>query len=100
MQGGTISSGRLRTFAVAGWYWISWISSFSNTTSPAVTARLRPTSNADSSLMDTRPSSTSSIRWRMPVCKLSPWVSSASCSASGLVAAKLAGLMASIIWRV
>ena len=100
MQGGTINSGRLRTCAVAGAYWISWISSFSYTTLPGVTARLRPTSNADSSVMDTRPCSTSSIRCRMPACRLSPLVASASCSASGLVAAKLAGLMASISWRV
>ena len=53
MQGGTISSGRSCTVSVAGRYWINCINSFSNTTAPGVIARLCPTSNARSSVIDT-----------------------------------------------
>ena len=46
IQGGMISSGRRATCLVEGAYWISWISSFWNTTLPGVVATLRPSSNA------------------------------------------------------
>ena len=55
MHGGTIRSGRFATRDVVASYWISSIRSFRNTTLPGVTARLRPTSNADSSLIVMRP---------------------------------------------
>ena len=95
MHGGTISSGRSCTFAVVGAYWISWIRSFSNTTLPGVVATLRPTSNAVSSVIDTRPRAKSCTNRRMPSTRLAPPLSSAVCSASGLVARQLAGLSAS-----
>src|SRR3989441_9611494 len=85
MQGGTITSGRAATWAVVGAYWISWISSFSYTTCPGVTARLRPTSKAWSSVWLMRPFCTSPIRFARPRVRLSPRLSSACCIASGLV---------------
>ena len=99
MQGGNITSGRLKTVGVTGLYWMSWISSFSKITAPSVTARFLPTSNIDSSVVEMRPLWTSSRSKRIPWARLSPPVSSASLSASGLVAAKFAGLIASENWR-
>ena len=66
MHGGTISSGRSCTSTVLGAYWISWISSFSNTTLPGVVARLRPTSKAVSSVVEMRPFAKSCKKRRMP----------------------------------
>ncbi len=94
-----MTSGRSWTVGVAGAYWMSCISSFSYTTAPGVVARLRPTSKTFSSVVETRPLCASSIRFSTPFVKLSPRVSRASLIASGLVATKLAGLSASIIWR-
>ena len=75
---------------------MSWISSFWNTTVPGVVPTLRPTSNADSSVIAIRPLARSSVNRRMPSSRLAPPVSIASCSASGLVASVLAGLSASM----
>ena len=99
MHGGTITSGAARTRGVAGAYWMSWMMSFSNTTAPGVTARLRPTPNTDSSVCEMRPFSTSPIRLRMPRASVSPFESSACLRTSGLVAAKFAGLVMSMNWR-
>ncbi len=95
-HGGMITSGRSRTFAVVGVYWISWINWFWKTTLPGVIARLPPTSNAASSVIETRPLARSSVYSRNPSTRLAPPVSRASCSASGLVASAFAGLSASI----
>ena len=77
MQGGTITNGRFATLSVSGEYWISCMTSFSKTTAPGVMARLRPTSKADSSVIEMRPFSRSPIRFLMPCVMLSPCVSSA-----------------------
>jgi hypothetical protein len=95
MQGGTMTSGRLCTLGVVGAYWISCISSFSNTTLPGVVARLRPTSNAWSSDIEMRPRARSAMNSRAPSTRLAPPLSSAVCSASGLVARQWPGLIAS-----
>src|ERR1051326_3632984 len=42
MHGGTITKGRLATSAVLGAYWMSWTSSFSNTTLPGLHRRVAP----------------------------------------------------------
>jgi len=86
-----MTSGIARTRGVDGAYWISWKISFSNTTLPGVTARLRPTSNEPSSVCESRPLSTSPIRLRIPRASVSPLVASAAFSTSGLLAAKFAG---------
>ena len=54
-----------------------------NTTLPGVVATLRPTSNAVSSVIDTRPRAKSCTNRRMPSTRLAPPLSSAVCSASG-----------------
>ena len=95
MHGGIITSGRAATCAVDAWYWMSWISSFSNTTAPGVTPMLRPTSKPVSSLWLMRFFCTSPSRLARPRVRLSPWVAIAWLSAAGLVAAKFAGLSAS-----
>ena len=95
MQGGTITSGRLRTRAVVGAYWMSSISSLRYTTLPGVTARLRPTSKARSSLIEMRPRCASAARFARPCARLAPSVDSARFSTSGLVATKLVGASAS-----
>jgi hypothetical protein len=98
MQGGIISSGTSCTAGVAGVYWISWNSSFSNTTVPGVMPTLRPTSKADSSDCEMRPFCMSASMFCKPLVRLSPLVSmSFFCWASGFVARKLAGDMASTI---
>ncbi len=99
MHGGTITSGRAATLSVSGAYWINWKSSFSKTTAPFDTATLRPTSNASSSVIEMRPRFRSSRRFAKPMRMLSPCVSTAVFIASGLVAAKLAGLIESMNWR-
>ena len=99
MHGGTIDQRPLVHLGVVGVYWMSWISSFSNTTDPGVTARLRPTSKADSSVVVIRPLAKSSKNRFMPSVTLAPPVSIASAMASGLVTKKLAGLIASTNWR-
>ncbi|SAL84056.1 hypothetical protein AWB67_06580 [Caballeronia terrestris] len=99
MHGGTITSGRSATCSVSGAYWINWNSSFSNTTDPFDTATFLPTSNAFSSVMEMRPRFKSSSRFAKPVRTLSPCVSMAVFIASGLVAAKFAGLIESMNWR-
>ena len=99
MQGGTISNGRSYTLGVVGVYWTSWISSFSKTTLPGVVATLRPTSNAESSVIEMRPRARSCVNKRMPSIRLAPPESIAICIASGLVARQLAGLAASTTWR-
>ncbi len=85
MHGGTIRSGRSKTLAVSGVYWMSWIRSFSNTTAPSEAAMFSPTRKADSSVIEIWPFSTSAARFLMPSCRLSPPVESAIFSASGLV---------------
>ena len=95
MQGGTITSGRRCTRAVVGAYWMSSISSLRKTTLPGVTARLRPTSNARSSLIVMRPRCASATRLASPCTRLAPSVDSARFSTSGLVAMKLVGASAS-----
>ncbi|MCY1309697.1 hypothetical protein D9M70_598180 [compost metagenome] len=99
-HGGTISSGLAATWLVSGVYWISCMSSHSNTTDPCETATLRPISNADSSVMAMRPCCMSAIRFAKPARRLSPPDSRAIRAASGLVAAKFAGLIMSTNWRV
>ena len=101
MHGGTSSSGRVRTAVApsAGSYWMSCITSFSNTTAPGETAMLRPSSKADSSVVEMRPRATSSTICFRPRFSVSPPDSTAMRIASGLVAAKFAGLIASTIWR-
>ena len=42
-----MSRGRSNTSSVLGLYWMSWMSSFWNTTLPGVIARFLPTSKAD-----------------------------------------------------
>ncbi len=84
---------------MVGVYWISWISSFWNTTEPGVVQTLRPTSNAVLSVIEIRPDARSSVNSRMPSIRLAPPVSIASCNASGLVASEFAGLSASSTWR-
>ncbi len=100
MHGGTISSGRSYTFFVSGAYWRSCITSFSNTTAPGVVARFLPSSKAVSSASAMRPLPTSAKRFRRPRARLSPPVAAASFKASGLVAAKFAGEIASRYRRV
>ncbi len=95
MQGGTITSGRRCTRAVVGAYWMSSIRSLRKTTLPGVTARLRPTANARSSLIVMRPRRASSARLATPRMRLAPSVDSARFNASGLVAMKLVGASAS-----
>ena len=85
MHGGIITSGRAKTSAVRGAYWITWISSFSKITAPSVTAMFRPTSNALSSVIEMRPLARSLKNSAIPSARLAPPVSSASCIASGLV---------------
>jgi len=92
MHGGIITNGRARTVGVDGAYWTIWMRAFSNTTEPGVAATLRPTSNADSSVCVMRPFSTSPMRLRSPIASVSPLVSRARLTTSGLVAAKFAGL--------
>jgi hypothetical protein len=99
MQGGTMTSGRLWTFAVEGAYCTSCINSFSNTTLPGLVATLRPTSKAASSDIEMRPFARSARKRHAPSMRLVPPVSSAACIASGLVARQLAGFVASITWR-
>ena len=81
-----MSRGRLNTVGVVGAYWISSINSFLKTTLPGVVARLRPTSNAVSSVMAIRPRCASAIRFDAPWTIEAPPESSASRKASGLVA--------------
>ena len=95
MHGGTNNIGSACTLAVSGLYSISWNSSFSNTTAPSLVATLRPTSKPLSSVCDMWPCSMSFHSSCMPWVMLSPLVSMALASASGLVARKLAGLAAS-----
>ena len=83
---------------MVGVYWMSWIRSFWKTTVPGVVPTLRPTSNADSSVIAMRPRARSSVNSRRPSSRLAPPVSIASWSASGLVASVFAGLRASITW--
>ena len=66
MHGGTMTSGRLCTVGVVASYWMSSISALRNTTLPGVTARLRPTANARSSVIVIRPRRASSARLRSP----------------------------------
>ena len=98
MQGGTITKGRARTVGVVGVYWMSCITSFSYTTAPGVTAMLRPTAKADSSVCEMRPFSTSPIRFRSPCASAWPSDPSAAFTTSGLVAAKFAGHIMSTNW--
>ena len=100
MHGGTMTSGRLCTVGVVASYWMSSISALRNTTLPGVTARLRPTANARSSVIVIRPRRVSSTRLRSPFTRLSPSVATAFASTSGLVAGKFVGAMASTYWRV
>jgi hypothetical protein len=60
---------------------------------------LRPTSNADSSLIVMRPLPTSPTKLRKPSTMLAPSVSTARSSTSGLVAGKFVGAIASTNWR-
>ncbi len=99
MQGGTITRGVFSTAAVCGVYWISWINSFSKTTEPGGTARLPPTSNADSSTRVIRPFCISSIRFFIPDERLAERVLIAARITSGFVAGKFDGLIASINCR-
>ena len=101
MHGGTITSGRaVHLAACAGVYWISWISSFSNTTAPGVTATLRPTSKAVSSVWLMRPLLHVAQQVREAAGQaLAARLRCACASACGLVAAKFAGHIASIHCR-
>ena len=65
---------------------------------PGVVPTLRPTSNADSSVIAMRPLARSWVNSRRPSTRLAPPDSRASCIASGLVARVFAGLSASITW--
>ena len=101
MHGGTITSGRLHTVGVVASYWMSSMSSLRNTTLPGVTAMLRPTSNARSSVIVMRPVRASSARLRRPCTRLAPSVAHARAArTSGLVAGKLVGAIASRYCRV
>ena len=73
---------------------------FAKITWPGVTARLRPTSKASSSVIEMRPLPRSATRLRMPAVMLAPCVCSAVLMNSGLVATKFEGAMASMNWRV
>ena len=95
MHGGTISSGRLATFAVVASYCRSSISALRKTTLPGVTARLRPSANADSSLIVIRPLPMSPAKLLSPATTLAPSVSNARFSTSGFVAGKFVGAIAS-----
>ena len=75
MHGGIITTGRLCTVGVDGAYWISSISSLRKTTSPGVTARSRPTTNASASLIEMRPRAASATRFAKPRARLAPSVS-------------------------
>jgi hypothetical protein len=103
IQGGTISSGRLRTVAVEGAYCRSCMRSFWKITLPGVVARLRPTANIDASdwriLRSPPPASMSSASMRMPRTRLSALLSSVSRSSSGLVSTKFDGDNALAICR-
>ena len=104
IQGGMISSGRLYTFFVLGWYWISCISSFWNTTLPGVVAMFLPILNALASVMLIcswpSPRSMSASRLFRPRSRFSPPEASVSRTTSGLVSAKFEGDSASMYWRV
>ncbi len=95
IHGGTISSGRSCTVSVEGEYWMSWRSSFWNTTLPGAVATLRPTSNACTSvcemLMMAPEPSMSCTRLAMPCTRFLPLEDSVSRSTSGLVKGKLEG---------
>ncbi len=97
MQGGTSSSGRSYTVLVSGLYWMSWNSSFSNTTAPSVVATFPPTLNALSSVCEMRPLPMSASISAMPLARLSPLDSTSFFCASGLVTRKLDGDMASMV---
>ena len=80
----------------AGAYWMSWISSFSYTTWPGVTARLRPTSKAVSSVWLMRPLRHVGEQVGEPAREaLAARLHAPGAGPSGLVAAKFAGLIAS-----
>ena len=68
-------------------------------TLPGVVATLRPTSNAWSSVIETRPCARSAMNSFMPSIRLAPPDSTASFIASGFVASEFAGLSASTTWR-
>ena len=95
IQGGTISSGVACTLSVLGAYWISWMSSFWNTTLPGEVAMLRPTSKASTSvwlMLRTSPDfSRSCMRLAMPCTRLRPLEASVSRSTTGLVMGKFEG---------
>ncbi len=104
IQGGTTSSGRRRTFGVAGSYCSSCITSFWNTTLPGVMAMLTPSSNALVSVMEIRswtfPCSMSCSRLASPRTRFWPPVAIVSRNTSGFVSAKFDGASASMYWRV
>jgi hypothetical protein len=72
---GIMTSGRSRTLSLSGLYWMTWISSFSKIKAPGVITRLAPTAKAFSSVIEMRPLPMSSIRFLIPVARLSPPVS-------------------------
>ena len=101
IQGGTSSTGMRNTVSVDGEYWMSCISSFSNTTLPGVSARLRPISNLLASdwrnFSSPWPASMSSVSIFMPRTRFSPFDASVSRRTSGLVNTKLEGEIAAAI---
>ncbi len=103
IQGGTISSGRLSTVPVDGAYWMSCINWFSKITLPAVSARLRPTSNILASdwriLRLPWPASMSSASMCMPRTRFSALEVTVSRNSSGLVSTKFDGEIALAICR-
>ena len=100
MHGGMNSNGFSYTLSVVGVYWISSISSLRNTTWPGVITRFLPISNLLSSDIEMWPFWMSSSMFFMPSTRLSPLVSSARLTTSGLVSMKLLGDIASRYWRV
>ena len=91
-----ITSGRLWTCSVLGWYWMSSPTSSRCTTAPGDSARSLPTSNASRSTIEGMPPllRTSPTKLRTPRTRLLPPVSNARLIAAGLVAKKLVGASA------
>ena len=105
ITGGTTSSGRSRTAAVAGAYWISSNTGVRSTTEPGVTARSTPTSNASGSTIDgTRGGAARSpARRRVPASTLPPPVSMAAFQNAGFSTGLLLGARASarlVSWKL
>jgi hypothetical protein len=97
-------TGTACTVSVIGAYWISWKMSFWKITLPGVVAMSRPTSNASRSVWRISrlplPRSRSLSMFSRPRARFSPFCSNVARSTSGLIAAKLAGDIASMKLRV